>query len=249
MTQNATERIRRGDPRWLSTPSVKRFADYSAPGSFPEVNAVYARDIFSRPVVTVRPDMPLPEAISLLTEGGFGALPVVDEQDRVIGILSEADALAVRSAAQAASVEAAMTVPAEVVEPGTDVSTIASRMIAGNLRSMPVVEAGVLVGIVARRDLLRALVRDTAAATADVRALLDDYAGSRRQWSVEVAEGRAIIRGRFADTDEQRTVSELVLTVDGIDNVEIAADPAPSTRPPTMPLTEWLQQRADESSV
>ncbi|WP_433522597.1 CBS domain-containing protein [Nocardia pseudovaccinii] len=210
---------------------------------------MYARDIFSRPVVTVRPDKPLTEAISLLTEGGFGALPVVDEQDRVIGILSEADALAARGAAQTASVEAAMTVPAEVVEPGTAVSTIASRMIAGNLRSMPVVEAGVLVGIVARRDLLRALVRDTAAAAADVRALLDNYAGSRRQWSVEVAEGRAIIRGRFADTDEQRTVSELVLTVDGIDDVEIAADPAPSTRPPTMPLKEWLQQRADESIV
>ncbi|MEU7766601.1 CBS domain-containing protein [Nocardia sp. NPDC049190] len=213
------------------------------------MNLVYARDIFSRPVVTARPDTPLPEAISLLTEGGFAALPVVDEQDRVIGMLSEGDALAARIAHRTATVAAVMTVPAEVIQPGTTVSAIASRMLTGNLRSMPVVEAGVLVGIVARRDLLRALARNTMAVEADIHALLDNYVGSRRQWSVEIAEGRAIIRGRFADEDEQRTIAELVRTVNGVDDVEIVADPPLSTRPPTMPLTEWLQHRADDSIV
>ncbi|MFE9325003.1 HPP family protein [Nocardia sp. NPDC052278] len=46
---------------------------------------MYARDILSRPVVTVRPEAPLNEAIERLTEHGFAALPVVDDNDRMGG--------------------------------------------------------------------------------------------------------------------------------------------------------------------
>jgi CBS domain-containing protein len=185
---------------------------------------MYARDILTRPVVSVRPETPLHEAIALLTDHGFAALPVVDTQNRVVGILSESDALAAASALETAIVEAVMTVPVEVITPHTAVSAIASHMLTGKLRSIPVTEAGLLVGIVARRDLLRALIRDETTIEAKIRSLLDDYAGSRRQWSIEVASGRATIRGEFADPTEERIVAALAQTVDGVDHVDVAAE-------------------------
>ncbi|MFC9994041.1 CBS domain-containing protein [Nocardia sp. NPDC127526] len=184
---------------------------------------MHARDVLSRPVVTVRPETPLRQAIALLTGHGYAALPVVDEQDRVVGMFSESDALAV-TRLDAVTVEAVMAVPVEVVTPGTDTSAIASRMLTGQLRSMPVVESGILVGIVARSDLLRTLIDDDATIEAKIRALLDDYAGSRRQWDIEVADGRVAVRGIFADDTEQRTVAELTRLVAGVHHVEILED-------------------------
>ena len=76
---------------------------------------MYARDILSRPVVTVQPETPLNEAIERLTEHGFAALPVVDDNDRMGGLVSESDALAA-SSIPAAIVEAVMSIPVEVAD-------------------------------------------------------------------------------------------------------------------------------------
>ncbi|MBJ8346985.1 HPP family protein [Antrihabitans sp. YC2-6] len=50
-----------------------------------------ARDLMTRSVVTVQPRTPLAQAISLLVGNGFAALPVVDEDGHVIGMLSESN--------------------------------------------------------------------------------------------------------------------------------------------------------------
>ncbi|WP_067537130.1 CBS domain-containing protein [Nocardia crassostreae] len=183
-----------------------------------------ARDVLSRPVVTVRPETLVHEAITLLTAHGFAALPVVDEDGRVVGIFSESDALGIGGHLETAVVQAVMTVPVEVVTPGTDTSAIAARMLTGGLPSVPVVEAGLLVGIVARRDLLRALIRDDATIEARIRALLDDYAGSRRLWTIDADDGRVTIRGLFADDTEQQVVAALARTVAGVHQVDLVDD-------------------------
>ncbi|WP_083905918.1 CBS domain-containing protein [Nocardia transvalensis] len=208
---------------------------------------MYARDILHRPVSTVQPKTPVSTAISLLTEHGFAALPVVDDGDHVLGMFSESDALSARPDQRAALVESVMTSPVEVVHPGTDVTSITTRMLTHHLRSIPVVEAGILVGIVARRDLLRALIRDDATLEAEIRALLDIYAGSRRTWTVDVTDGHAVIRGDFADSAERHTVSALALTVDGIDHVDIDTDRPPTADRPAMSVAERLRRRADEA--
>jgi CBS domain-containing protein len=197
---------------------------------------MHARDILSRPVVTVRPETPLTEAIDQLTEHGFAALPVVDDNDGVIGILSESDALAASRRLDTAIVQAAMSVPVEVVHPGTDVAVIAYRMLNGGLRSMPVVESGILVGIVARRDLLCALIRDDSTIESKIRALLDDYSGSRRTWAINVEDGRVRIHGSGIDAAEERVIAALARTVDGVAHVEVVdAATAPPTPKPARP--------------
>ncbi|MFX0577884.1 HPP family protein [Nocardia nepalensis] len=78
-----------------------------------------ARDILSGSVVTVRPEAPLTEAIDQLTPHGFAALPVLDDNDRVIGLTSESDALAASSKPDTAIVQAAMSVVDEATAPRT----------------------------------------------------------------------------------------------------------------------------------
>lgn len=192
-----------------------------------------ARDVMSRPVVSVGPETTVAEAVAILTEKGFGAVPVVDDIGRVIGLFSESDALRAttgtdteRVSHRGQRVSTAMTTPVEVIGPNADVGVVVEQMLGARLRSVPVVESGILIGVVARRDLLRTLVRDDDVIAANVRALLDDYAGSRRRWSVEISDGAAVIGGEFADQAERSVVAALTRTIAGVTTVEVR----PSTK-------------------
>jgi CBS domain-containing protein len=182
-----------------------------------------AREIMSRPAVRVNTDTTVRRAITLLVQHGFAALPVVDENDRVVGIFTESDAL--RSDLGAwdgdRTVESMMTTPVEVVNLDTDISQIGRHMLADRLRCVPVVDDGVLVGVVSRRDLLRPLVRHDDAIAAQLQALLTDYAGHRGRWSVEVVGGVAHISGVFDDEAERRVINALANTVPGVQHAEI----------------------------
>lgn len=182
-----------------------------------------ARDVMSRPVVSVGTTATVREATALLTERGFAALPVVDDSSQVVGMFSESDALRADPLDRAALVSSAMATPVEVVGPATDLATVAERMLAGRLRCLPVVEEGLLLGIVARRDLLRALVRDDDLIEGGLRRLLDDYAGSRRHWTVEVRDGEVRVSGDFADNAERDLVTALAHTVSGVRTVVLTA--------------------------
>jgi CBS domain-containing protein len=182
-----------------------------------------ARDIMSRPVVSVDTRSTVRDAITVLTEHGFAAVPVVDSDlggDRVVGIFGESDGLRAEHRREDL-VTTAMTTPVEVTAPDADVATIAERMLAQRLRSLPVVEEGLLVGMVARRDLLRTMVREDDVIAANVRGLLDRYAGSRRHWEVEISTGQVTVTGDFADTAERTLVAALVRTVAGVKAVTL----------------------------
>ncbi|MFI5615733.1 HPP family protein [Amycolatopsis sp. NPDC051903] len=184
-----------------------------------------AREIMSRPVVRAAPDTPVREAIALLTGHGIAALPVVDDDNQVVGLFTEADALSgVLTGAPVGPdlrVDSVMTKLVEVVGLDTDVSDIAARMPVDRLRSVPVVDDGDLVGIVSRRDLLRPLVRHDDAITSQVRSLFSDYTGHRDLWSVSVAGGLVTVCGNFSDEDERRLVTALAKTVEGVTAVEL----------------------------
>ncbi|MBJ8341265.1 CBS domain-containing protein [Antrihabitans sp. YC3-6] len=184
-------------------------------------SSMQVRDLMIRSVISVRPETSLREAISILVDNRFAALPVVDGDGLVVGVLSESNALAVGPDQQDASVGSTMSTPAEVISPGSDVSTAAVRMLNGRLRSLPVVEQGLLIGIVARRDLLRVLINDDVTIAAKIRSLLDDYAGSRRQWTIASNEGKIEICGGFSSKDEQRIVAALARTVPGVRHVDV----------------------------
>jgi len=55
--------------------------------------AILAKDVMNSPVITVKADTPLKKAAEILDENSFSGMPVVDDEDVVIGILSERDIL------------------------------------------------------------------------------------------------------------------------------------------------------------
>ncbi len=184
----------------------------------------------TRPVVRVGPGTPVREAIVLLTEHCVAALPVVDPEDRVLGIFTEADAL--RSGITDGGPEpgvlvgSVMTAPVQSVELGTEVVEIARRMLGDRLRSIPVVDEGVLVGIVSRRDMLTPLVGHDDTIASHVNALLIDYSGHRDRWTVTVDGGIVTVRGAYTDEAERRVVNALAKTVHGVVGVELQENTA-----------------------
>lgn len=180
-----------------------------------------ALDIMTRPPVSVHPRTPVRDAVALLSERGFAGLPVVDDDGRVVGIFTEADALnSGMDASGELCVDAMMSIPVEVASPETHVTELARRMLADGVRCLPIVADGVLVGIVSRHDLLRPLVRSDDTITTYVRALLDDYSGKRDQWHVTVSGGAVTISGPFADEAERAVAAALARTVLGVTTAE-----------------------------
>jgi CBS domain-containing protein len=189
-----------------------------------------ARDIMSRSVVTVRTDTPIQRAAALLTEHGITSLPVLDEDDRVVGILSEVDLIrnrmphdprshlrpeAHRDPDPANRVGDVMTDAVVCLGETADTGDIAALMLENNVRAVPIVDGGRLVGIVSRRDLLRTLLRDDEAIRSEVEQRLDDYAGERGRWTVTAEEGIVTISGHFDDDAQEEIVAVLARTVPG----------------------------------
>jgi CBS domain-containing protein len=117
------------------------------------------RDIMTARVVTVRSDAPVSMAVERMNRFGFSALPVVDAAYRLVGIVSLIDILRYRAEYgpdDGAPVESLMNPDVLSMPPNANASVVAHRMRTyGELRVMPIVERGRLVGVVTRSDLLR----------------------------------------------------------------------------------------------
>ncbi|WP_181783669.1 CBS domain-containing protein, partial [Pseudonocardia pini] len=118
--------------------------------------AVRARDVMTRRVLTVTAGDPVELAEQRMLKAGFSALPVVRDIDRLVGVVSLVDVLRAREQAWDAGVGSIMTTDVLTLSPTTSVGVVAHRLRTyGDLRVMPIVDRGRLVGIVTRSDLLR----------------------------------------------------------------------------------------------
>src|SRR5487761_619343 len=146
------------------------------------------KDVMTTHVVSVREDATYKDIATRLRELRVSAFPVVDADDRVIGVVSEADLLTKealeysipslmggllhgRERAKAAAVIAAylMTKPAVTIGPREPASHAARLMYSRKIKRLPVVDDdGRLIGIVTRTDVLGVYSRPDAEIRHDI---------------------------------------------------------------------------------
>lgn len=114
------------------------------------------KDMMTQSPVAVRFDATIQEAAAGMRDVDAGALPVVSDADQLIGIVTDRD-LAVRALAEGMEPEtpvaSVMTRNVSVVEPSDEVEDALSIMGSEQVRRLPVVEGGRLVGVVSQADL------------------------------------------------------------------------------------------------
>ena len=118
------------------------------------------KEVMTTRVVSVLPDDPATRAVDLLRRYGFSALPVADRGYHLVGMVSLLDVLRWREAhpedTEDPAVGEIMTRDVLWMRPSAKLTLVGHRLRTyGELRVMPIVERGVLVGIVTRSDLLR----------------------------------------------------------------------------------------------
>jgi len=121
-----------------------------------------AGDIMVRPVVTATRRTSARDVGLQLLNGFYSGIPIADEGGRVIGMLTEFDLLKAAKEGKdllKTSAEAIMT-RAEVItaELDTPVSDLLKIMVDKNILRVPIMDKGEIVGVVARCDVLRALI-------------------------------------------------------------------------------------------
>ncbi|MCS6896827.1 MAG: CBS domain-containing protein [Nitrospira sp.] len=125
----------------------------------PDFPSMTVQGVMETKVQSVHPRTRGDVIASLMIEG-FGSVPVVDQRNKLIGIVSEHDLLAALDEGKdLGSVTAAemMTGNPYSIPPATNLSTLVHVLRASDLVRVPVVDdTNRLVGIIARRDVLRA---------------------------------------------------------------------------------------------
>lgn len=181
-----------------------------------------AFDVMSAPVVTVSPGTSIEEAAALVAEHGFAALPVVDDHGRLVGVVSGEDLLReeLRARRAAHHVSDAMSDLVVAVEAEMPVGEIARQLLGHHYRSLPVVAGDLLVGVVSRGDLLRALTPQDEVTAARISKLLCDHLGAR-PWDVVVVSGAATVLGPFTGRAEEQAVTALAESVPGVRSVVV----------------------------
>ncbi|MFC5286754.1 CBS domain-containing protein [Actinokineospora guangxiensis] len=199
-------------------------------------------DVMTREVVTARPDTGYADLVRLMADNSVSALPVTGVDGTVVGVVSEADLLAKESAradgrphslvallrrhhdrdrAAAAVAAGLMSTPAVTTTPRTRVNEAARTMAEHRVKRLPVVEGGVLVGVVSRADLLGVFLRGDDEIAAEIRRdvferSLDTPAERVR---VAVADGHVVLDGEVERRSWVRVAAELAERVDGVVSV------------------------------
>jgi CBS domain-containing protein len=227
-----------------------------------------ASDIMTRNVVTVGPDTTVPQLVNLLLSHNISGVPVLDAAGAVVGIVTEGDLVRraelgterkrgawrafftgtatlaedyVRS--HGTKVSDLMSTDVAAVEPGSPLAEIADLMEDRRIRRVPVIDAGKLVGIVSRANLLRAwasLPVEAAPATPDDAAIreallaeLAQQSWSRRpENSVVVTDGVVHLWGLAATEEEKRALELAAERTKGVHRVRnhivvLEAEPYP----------------------
>ncbi|MFC3349232.1 CBS domain-containing protein [Streptomyces echinoruber] len=179
----------------------------------------------TRDVVRVRRTTPFKEVVRLLDHHRISGMPVVDHDDKVIGVISGTDLVRVQAArsgpgpGRAVTAADLMSTPAVTVHPEQSVPDAARVMERHNVERLPVVdEEDRLIGIATRRDLLRIFLRTDDEIRRQVADEVLPVALGLPPGAVQVSvgDGMVTLRGRVELRSQVPEAVHAAWRVDGV---------------------------------
>ncbi|MFI8521196.1 CBS domain-containing protein [Streptomyces sp. NPDC085481] len=199
-------------------------------------------DVMTHTAVAIGRDAPYKEIVALMDQWKVSALPVLEGEGRVIGVVSEADLLpkeefrtdepradefAAASKAGAVRAGELMSSPAVTVHPDATLAEAARIMATRRVKRLPVVnDIGMLEGVVSRSDLLKVFLRTDAEVEEDVRRSVLSESAVPEELDVTVKQGVATIHGGLSDRSLVPLLARAVRAVEGVVDVRMDLDPA-----------------------
>ncbi|MFI8100753.1 CBS domain-containing protein [Streptomyces sp. NPDC086023] len=198
-------------------------------------------DVMTAKVVAVTPETGFKDIAAAMKRWKVTALPVVEGEGRVVGVVSEADLLPkeefhehrpglieqmrrLGDTAKAGSTRAEdlMTSPAVTIRPDATLPQAARLMADRRIKRLPVVDAeGTLRGIVSRADLLKVFLRTDEDLTAEIRRSVVErlFPLSHQSVKVIVSHGIATLTGQVRDEHLIPLAERLTRSVEGVVDV------------------------------
>jgi CBS-domain-containing membrane protein len=209
-------------------------------------------DVMTHTVVAVGRDTPFRDIVQLMEEWKVSALPVLEGEGLVVGVVSEADLLPKEefrdtdpdrfaqrerlddlARAGALSASELMSAPAITVHADTPLAQAARLMAQRKVKRLPVVnDEGMLEGVVSRADLLKVFLRSEEDIAEEVRREVVDhlFSAPAEPIRVEVRDGVVTLSGHIRDTSLVPVAARLTRAVEGVVDVEwdLATGSAPT---------------------
>ncbi|TCL69677.1 CBS domain-containing protein [Rhizobium sp. BK251] len=207
-----------------------------------------AKDIMTTEVVSISPASNVRRAMGLMLAKDISGMPVVDDTGRVCGMLTEGDLMARREIRSAPCSQAESKIPTEAdleryiqsngwsvgdvmspnviaADPQSEVADLAETMRTRKIKRIPILQNGRLVGIVSRRDVLRAMSEatqeavargDDAVRLAIITRLHADLGLGRENIEVSVGNAQVLVEGEVETELQRKAVKVLVEGVCGV---------------------------------
>lgn len=203
-----------------------------------------AREFMSKPVISVKPDTPIHVIASILAEQNISGVPVIDDTGRLFGVISEGDLLyrqgdakpkgkwwlngitgpdaAARNYVKAHGQKASDVMSRAIVSisEATSIAEAAQVMSLNGVKRLPVLRDGAVVGMLTRRDIVRALAdaegtgRPESLSNATVQKAIVDRM-RKEAWldasyvTVVVSDDSIELRGAVTSTDQRKAAEVL----------------------------------------
>ncbi|MEU3247057.1 CBS domain-containing protein [Streptomyces sp. NPDC006875] len=199
-------------------------------------------DVMTHTVASIGRRADFKEIVEMMEQWRVSALPVLEGEGRVIGVVSEADLLPKEefrdsdpdrytqlrrlsdlAKAGAVTAEELMTAPALTVRAGATLAQAARITAHAKVKRLPVVDdVGLLEGVVSRGDLLKVFLRDDEEIAEEVRREVVSYLfrAPLSPVRVNVHDGIVTLAGRVRDTSLVPVAARLVRAVEGVVDVE-----------------------------
>jgi len=132
----------------------------------PEQTPLSVRDYMTRELITFRPDQSVEEVIDLLIKHRISGGPVVDEDGKLVGVISEGDCIKHVSESryfnmpmEESTVSSKMIRDVDTIDGNMNIFDAANKFLTARRRRFPILEDGRLVGQISQKDILKATIR------------------------------------------------------------------------------------------